>query len=958
MTIRAIIKTSHLVQLALLLVLVVCFGLLGRELWQVNGTLARQLEADFLVDELERNAGIKFRHALDYAASMAKQPVATRLGGAGEIAEGQPARQSAALIAELNAPLKALQELWLVENGLKPWPQTALFHAGEHISLARLLSSMPICDLEVKLMEHLLERNSELNRQLKWAVMLAGGLGSDDDTNFIRIGLPQPEEAQNFLVSDALLAIPSDIARLTKELRQHFAEYCLGRLEHENQIVLWVFAGCGLVVLCLLSSLAVISWFSWKRITLPIGIVGAYAEAVASGGEPAPLTMKYGDEIASMYGSLLKLQGTLSLRVRELKASEQASQASSQQAMLSKAQALSSLNMAQKALATQEKFLAQVSREVRQPIHEILSTSWQALQAEPNRKLHGWLLRINQSGGALLDIFNRILDVSGFEEDGMRREEENIALIPFLELLRQSVAAVASEKGLSLTLQAASDLPVEIAGDKRHIEETLRILLGNAVRHTNAGHVRLKVLRLADSREGRARLRFSVSDSGPGFSPEEQDRIFAIHNMPAGDSGTSLGMGIALARHLVQFMGGELQLESSPRGSVFSFELDCAVVAESGEPARQPLALVVDDSEINLEIVCEALEQLGVETLRAEDGQQALDAVANRRPDIILMDVQMPVLDGLAATRALREQGHSRIALPVIAMTGDGDEEARESCIRAGMNGHLEKPLDVQALMRQLAQWLPGGLPEAVRERSEHGDSEASVAEAAAAEGAGTRQTRQLQSGSAKSSDAQYIESRRGLAAVGGNVELYNELLQRFADSYGNSMAEIQAAFGRNDLAAMSRLVHTVKGVSANLGLARLTELCRRMEEHLPQTPPTPEELKAFAAVMQGTLLQISERQVQHGQTAPVVARVLAKEHQQGLLRLLHDLPQRLQRDWGGLESALEAFMPLVQGTPLAAEMQALLAAVNSFDITDATEHTALLRRKLSGARHEDGILH
>ena len=975
MTIRAIIKTSQYVQLALLLFLLLCLAWLGRELWLVNTILDTRPDTDVLIDEIRRNTHSKYRHALQYVASMADLPPPARLDAASRVcgqASGQteaedtsgpespsassPTSEPVPSPAASNASLKALVDIWQVEKGLKPRPQDALFRAGEKARLGSLLLPQAMCRLETDLMERCLEQNRELDSKLEWVVMLAGGLGKDEEGNLVCMALPQPERAQELLNSAALLGLPTEIESLLHSLQRHIVEDVHSRMGEERQTILWTFALVGIAVVNLFVNLAVSTRYFRKRVTRPLSLVGDYAESVASGGEPETLSMKYGDELASMYGSLVKLQGTLSLRIRELKASERASQASSQQAMLSKAQALSSLNMAQKALATQEKFLAQVGREIRQPISEILSMSWQALQVVEDRKLHAGLLRINQSGGALMDIFNRILDVSGFEEDGMRQQKEAFALAPFLELLRQSVDAAASEKGLAFSLRTGKDLPAEIAGDNRHMEETLRILLENAVRHTAAGQVGLEVQRLADSEDGQTRLRFSISDSGPGFSLDEQERLFGTSTVHTGDSGTSLGMGLALARHLVHFMGGELRLTTSPRGSTFIFEVGCTVLVDTAVAQVRPLVLVVEDSPINLEIACEVLEQLGVETMRATDGQEALDAVSKRQPNLILMDIQMPVMDGLTACRTLREQGHSRITLPIIAMTGHADAEARDESIKAGMNAHLEKPLDVQALKAQLERWLPGGLPESPQDLDAHAEQDGSAIPASSPAQAEDTATGILTASA--TDDVSYIEQGRGLGAVGGNMELYNELLQRFADSYGNCMAEIQAALSQDDLPAVARLVHTVKGVAANLGLVRLTELCKKMEARLPQEPPTPDDMAAFEAAMQGTLDRINEMQTRAGATVTSVSRVLAREHQQGLMQLLQDLPNRLQMDWGGLEAALEAFMPLVQGTPLAADMRALLAAVNNFDVSDATDHTALLRRKLSGAGHENSFLH
>jgi len=911
-TIRAIIKTSHLVQLVLLLVLGGVVGWLVQELWRVNSFMALLPRTDFLIDEIERNAVVKYQYALEYAADIEKN----------------------------SKNLQRLQDIWQMEDGEKVRPFNALFHGGEKVTLRQLLTDIPLSKDAMTLVQQCLEKNEQLNLELKRAVMLAGGLVKAEDGSFVTSDTPQKEMASLLLATPPLIDLPTEVNRLHQALRVYLMNEFSSRLLHIKTTLVWCLAVASCCLLLLLGSLLSAGWLFHKRISRPLVLVRDYAETVAKGEAPPSLNMKYGDELAGMYGSLLKMQHTLGLRIRELKASERASQASSQQAMLAKAQALSSLNIAQKALATQESFLRRISQEVRKPVDDILGMSWQCLQTDLDKRQRDFLTRINQSGGNLLDSFNRILDISAAGDADFRQDSESFELPSMLELMRQSIAVSAAGKGLSFLIQADADLPTQLSGGKRHLEEILRILLNNAVQHTEKGGVRLQVSRLplrqGDS-EGHARIRFAVMDSGAGISPEEQVHLFSSQHLSAGDNTSNLGLGIQLVRHLVHFLGGELTLESSDLGSTFSFEILCSILVDAAQAGVKPVVLVADDSEINLEIASEVLKQAGFEVMRAADGQQAVESVQGRKPDLVLMDIQMPVMDGFMAARRLRELGYKPEDLPILAMTGQDDAKSRTDSQEAGMNDLLVKPLDVAALMAALAHWLP----------SDRADASAAASEPVPAAVKST-----------PSAKVELIDSGRGLAAVGGNRKLYRELLQRFVDSYGNSALLLREALQNNDLAQASRLAHTVKGVAANLGLSRITELAKKMESHLPDTPLAAEDMDNFDMAMSQTIAQIRERWGDTGHSVGSSGRLLAQEHQEGLLRLLDDLPKRMEQDWGAVENSLEAFMPLVEGTALAEHVDALLAAVNSFDTAEAREQTALLQRKLNRDGHESRLLH
>ena len=845
MTIRAIIKTSNLVQLGLVLLLGVCFFWLGRDLREVNGLLHNFYRIDALLSELGGGAADKYRLALDYVS------------------------------APNESRLEEWQALLLAERGDVGRPSGSLLKGEGGRSLQEIANSLDLDKEERSLLQFCLEQNELLSRLTEIAVMRARGLFPDARGGFSIQGDPQPKQALQWVYDTKLARIPDKISNAGRQLRAHLYQDFLAHMS-ERKRALWWMLGLAVVGLGLLAVNVAAGMFVFhKRVVRPLGLVGRYAEDVAAGNDPAPLRLKYGDELAGMFGSLQKMKSALLLRIQELKTAETAAHASRKQALQARAQALSSLRIAQKASSVQEDFLRRISHEVRTPMNAIIGMSYLCLQTELGPGQRKYLSQINKSGSVLLDMFNRILDFASVDEGSLRPELTLFPLGRFLDLLRQSVAAKAAEKKLSLALHAAQGLPARLLGDERHLEEVLRILLDNAVQYTAEGGVELSVAPLPDV--------------------EEDDPL------PVPDGG----------------------------------ERDAGVV---------PPVLVVDDNEINRQIARELLEQAGLAVTVVGNGREAVEYVRRQPVSLVLMDVQMPVMDGLEATCRIRELGRSPEELPILAMTAHADKGSRMDGKSVGMNDYLTKPVNPAELYAALDEWLPGGLARnPVREAAGRTSEEAGVAATPAPVPGGDRQA---------------VNIKAGLATVGGNEKLYNELLIRFVEHYGQSAVQLRELLARNDYRGAARLAHTVKGVAANLGVERVTELTRRMESSLPGVPPGEDLLRRFEAAMDEALERIRQLQ-SHSRLAVTAGDLrLAEEHKRALLRLLEELPRRMETDWGGVESALEAFIPLVEGTPYAEDLAGVLAAVNDFNPADMADRVERLRRHLRGEEDESRLLH
>ncbi len=359
-------------------------------------------------------------------------------------------------------------------------------------------------------------------------------------------------------------------------------------------------------------------------------------------------------------------------------------------------------------------FLANMSHEIRTPMNGILGMTSLALERAESPELQEHLRIVKDSAEGLLTILNDILDLSKIEAG--RLELTPVSFSPRLLAQRvcRSMHVRASEKGLAFTCEIHDSVPAEIFADDTRIRQILLNLLGNAIKFTASGFVKLKIS--GESREDDVPvLRFQVADSGPGIPPEKQEAIFEAFRQLDGSVSRSYGgtgLGLTICRQLVRLLGGEISLDSTPGvGSRFTFTVRYeqppapAPVLDSHPalsiPAGRLRILGAEDNAVNRRVIRAMAEKLGHHVELVNDGQAALDLLAEREDDfdVLLMDIQMPVLDGLQATRQYRARGGR---LPIIAMTAHAMAGDREECLAAGMNAFMPKPLSVAMLAETL----------------------------------------------------------------------------------------------------------------------------------------------------------------------------------------------------------------------------------------------------------------
>ncbi len=364
-------------------------------------------------------------------------------------------------------------------------------------------------------------------------------------------------------------------------------------------------------------------------------------------------------------------------------------------------------------------FLARMSHELRTPLNAILGYA-QILKMHKGlseRQASG-LDTIQTSGEHLLTLIIDILDLSKIEAGKTELHVGVVTLAAFLRGITDIIRIKAEEKSLLFSFETSGDLPRAVQADEKRLRQVLLNLLGNAVKFTDRGEVRLAVQRIGGD-ANRVRLRFEVKDSGIGIAEDQQDGIFMPFEQ-VGDANRRLGgtgLGLAISRHLVRLMGSDIHVESRlGGGSVFWLEIEVPTL-EAGVlalPARkqprgyagvQRRVLIVDDVVGNRAMLADLLGPLGFEIEEAADGQQALERFAGHGCDLILMDMVMPVMDGLEATRRIRRTAQGA-EVPIIAVSANASNTDRSQCLAAGANAFLPKPIEREALLDLIAERL------------------------------------------------------------------------------------------------------------------------------------------------------------------------------------------------------------------------------------------------------------
>ena len=475
---------------------------------------------------------------------------------------------------------------------------------------------------------------------------------------------------------------------------------------------------------------------------------------------------------------------------------------------------------AQAASEAKSQFLSSMSHEIRTPMNSVLGMTELLLSENLTKRQLNYAEDIRTSAMALLDIINDILDISKIQSGKMTLNPVHFDFRALIDNICSMIRFLIVRKEIVFLMETQGEIPKCLYADDVRLRQILLNVLGNAVKFTNVGHVRLTI-EVSD-----ADIRFIVSDTGIGIRQEEIPRVFDAF-MQADDiqnrNRKGTGLGLSITKSLVEMMGGHISAESVyGEGATFRIVIPKVIGDETMIRSTESVEsviftpdikiLVVDDNLLNLNVVCGLLWLCNVTVFTAESGRQAIEMAGQNQYDLIFMDHMMPEMDGIEATKILREMG---VKVPIIALTANAVTQAKEMMLAAGMDDFLPKPILKSSLNEMLIKWLPNS--DFTRRKTEPADIGDNIPEK---QGIFWNAIKKIE----------YLSLRIGLERVSGNYDAYREMLHLSINVFEKCDGKLHGFLAANDMRNFTIEAHSIKNSLANLGAMELSARAYELE--------------------------------------------------------------------------------------------------------------------------------